>query len=114
MSKLFKLITAITILLSIIIGYTNIFTTNINIQAKTNGNSNLKKQINKKLGLNYTADRFETDLNSDQKNAILKSLKKWKGELPIDNLFTVTSIAKLKSGTNDEKISLDSYLRNLA
>jgi Ricin-type beta-trefoil lectin domain len=72
------------------------------LQAKTNETSNTKKQLKKKLSLNYTADRFETDLNQDQKTAILKSLKKWKGELPIDNKFTVTSIADLKSETNDD------------
>jgi hypothetical protein len=54
------------------------------------------------LSLNYTADRLEIDLNSYQKAAILKSLEKWKGELPIDNKFTVTSITDLKSETADD------------
>jgi Ricin-type beta-trefoil lectin domain len=114
MSKLFKLITTLIIALSIVIGSTSIFTTNINIQAKNKEGSISKKKINKKLALKYTADRFETDLNQDQKNAILKSLKKWKGELPIDNLFTVTSIAKLKSDTDDENRQHKKKNKNIA
>ena len=54
--------------------------------------SNGKKQLKKKLALEYTNPKFETDLNSDQKQAILKSLKKWKGELPVNNTFTITSL----------------------
>jgi hypothetical protein len=60
-----------------------------------------KKRLKKQLSLDYTNPKFETDLTQPQKEAILKSLKKWKGELPVDNIFTVTSIADLKSDTND-------------
>jgi hypothetical protein len=62
---------------------------------------NGKKQLKKKLALEYTNSKFETDLNSEQKLAILQSLKKWKGELPVNNRFTVTSLADIKSNTND-------------
>jgi Ricin-type beta-trefoil lectin domain len=62
-----------------------------------------KKQLKKQLSLDYTNSKFETDLTQAQKDAILKSLKKWKGELPVDNTFTVTSIADLKSDTKDDQ-----------
>jgi murein DD-endopeptidase MepM/ murein hydrolase activator NlpD len=61
-----------------------------------------KKILKKAISLEYTNPKFETDLNSNQKEAILKALKKWKIELPIDNKFTVTSIADLKSNTTDK------------
>jgi hypothetical protein len=63
--------------------------------------SNGRKQLKKKLSLEYTHPKFETDLTIDQKEAILTTLKKWKGELPVDNIFTVTSIASLKTDTTD-------------
>jgi Ricin-type beta-trefoil lectin domain len=62
-----------------------------------------KKVLKKKLSLGYTNPKFETDLSNEQKDAILTSLKKWKGELPINNAFTVTSIASLKTETSDTK-----------
>jgi hypothetical protein len=102
MSQFIKTITTIIIATTLILCNIN-FSFNINIKAKTKDNQIVsKKQLKKKLSLNYTADRFETVLNTDQKQAILKSLKRWKGELPIDNKFTVTSIADLKSETNSE------------
>ena len=66
---------------------------------------NGKKQLKKALSLDYTNPKFETDLSTPQKNAILKSLKKWKSDLPVDNKFTVTSLANLKSDTNENKQS---------
>jgi Ricin-type beta-trefoil lectin domain len=58
--------------------------------------SNGKKQLKKKLNLDYTNPRFETELNKSQKDAILLALKKWKLDLPVNNTFTVTSISDLK------------------
>ncbi len=55
-----------------------------------------KKLLRRKLSLDYTNSKFETDLNKSQKDAILTSLKKWKLDLPVNNTFTVTSIADLK------------------
>jgi hypothetical protein len=101
MSNFFKLISIFIISISLIFANLN-FTFNLNIQAKTKETTTSKKQLKKALSLNYTNPKFDIDLNSDQKSAILKSLKKWKGELPIDNKFTITSIADLKSETNDE------------
>ena len=90
----------------------SIFTATINLSAANSTNSNsskiqssqvqeTKKVLKKKLSLDYTNPKFETDLNKDQKEAILTALKKWKGELPVDNAFTVTSIASLKTDTNE-------------
>lgn len=78
------------------------FAVNINIEAKTNAQANIKKILKKKLSLDYTNPKFETQLDEAQKQAILKSLKKWKNDLPVDNIFTVTSIANLKSETLDD------------
>jgi hypothetical protein len=64
---------------------------------------NGKKALKKKLSLDYTHPQFETELNPKQKQAILTSLKKWKGELPVNNTFTVTSWADLKTETKDDK-----------
>lgn len=58
--------------------------------------SNGKKQLKKKLSLDYTNPKFETELNKSQKDAILLALKKWKLDLPVSNVFTVTSISNLK------------------
>ena len=55
-----------------------------------------KKALKKKLALDYTNPKFSSDLNQSQKDAILKSLKKWKLDLPVNNTFTVTSISDLK------------------
>jgi hypothetical protein len=101
MSKLFKLISTFLISISLLFSNLNL-SFNLNIEAKTNNNQTIsKKTLNKKLSLEYTADRFKTDLNQSQKDAIIKALKKWKLELPIDNKFTVASIANLKSNTDD-------------
>jgi Ricin-type beta-trefoil lectin domain/Dockerin type I domain len=114
MSNFIKLISILLVSLSMILSNLT-FSFNLNVQAKTKDNQSVtKKQIKKKLNLNYTDPRFETDLSGDQKNAILKSLKKWKGELPIDNLFTVTSIAKLKSDTDDENRQHKKKNKNIA
>jgi hypothetical protein len=101
MSNFFKLISIFIISISLLFANLN-FSFNLNIQAKTKEITISKKQLKKVLSLNYTNPKFENDLNSDQKSSILKALKKWKGELPIDNKFTVTSIADLKSETNSE------------
>ena len=58
--------------------------------------SNGKKALKKKLALDYTNPKFSSDINQSQKDAILKSLKKWKLDLPVNNTFTVTSISDLK------------------
>jgi hypothetical protein len=57
---------------------------------------NGKKQLKKKLSLDYTNPKFETELNKSQKDAIVSALKKWKLDLPVNNTFTVTSISDLK------------------
>ena len=101
MSKFINTISTIVVAITLLLNSLN-FSLNLNIQAKTNNQSAAKKSLKKKLSLNYTNPKFETDLDSNQKQAILKSLKKWKGDLPIDNAFTVTSIANLKSDTTDE------------
>lgn len=62
-----------------------------------------KKYLKKSLSLDYTDPKFENEINQSQKDAILKALKKWKGELPMDNKFTVTSYANLKSDTLTSK-----------
>jgi Ricin-type beta-trefoil lectin domain len=80
----------------------DVFVPKINLEAKDKETSVSKKSIKTKLSLGYTNPKFESDLNEDQKSSILKSLKKWKGELPVDNKFTVTSIGTLKSDTLDE------------
>ncbi len=114
MSNLIKLISILLVSFSIIVSNLNV-SFNLNVEAKTKDDQSVsKKQIKKKLNLNYTDPRFETDLNTDQKSAILKSLKRWKGELPIDNLFTVTSIASLKSSTNDENKQHKKINKNIA
>ena len=101
MSNLIKALSTIIIILTLIFNNLN-FSFNLNIQAKTNNQTISKKSLKNKLLLGYTNPKFETDLDSNQKQAILKSLKKWKGELPIDNSFTITSIANLKSETTDQ------------
>jgi hypothetical protein len=101
MSQFIKTIITSIIALSLLLCNLN-FPLNLNIEAKTKDNQTIsKKLLKRRLSLNYTADRFEFQLNSNQKQAILKSLKKWKGELPIDNKFTITHIANLKSDTLD-------------
>lgn len=62
---------------------------------------NGKKQLKKPLSLDYTNPKFETEITKPQKEAILKALKKWKGELPVNNTFTITSWADLKTETAD-------------
>jgi Ricin-type beta-trefoil lectin domain len=63
---------------------------------------NGKKQLKKKLSLEYTSPKFESELTDQQKSAILTSLKKWKLDLPINNAFTVTSIADLTSNNRNQ------------
>jgi hypothetical protein len=63
---------------------------------------NGKKLLKKKLSLDYTSPKFETELTDQQKSAILTSLKKWKLDLPINNAFTVTSIADLTSNNRNQ------------
>lgn len=114
MSKISKLIAGILL-------FASLFTVSVNSYAANNRSSttleesasaeissqstqvtslpNGKKQLKKKLSLDYTNPTFETELSQNQKEAILTALKKWKGELPIDNTFTVTSIAELKTDT---------------
>jgi hypothetical protein len=62
-----------------------------------------KKLLKKKISLDYTHPKFETEISESQKNAILKALKKWKGDLPINNTFTITSYADLKTDTSESK-----------
>jgi hypothetical protein len=62
---------------------------------------NGKKQLKKPLSLDYTNPKFETEITQSQREAILKALKKWKGELPVNNTFTITSWADLKTETAD-------------
>jgi hypothetical protein len=63
---------------------------------------NGKKQLKQKLSLDYTSPKFETELTDQQKSAILTSLKKWKLDLPINNAFTITSIADLTSNNRNQ------------
>ena len=99
-------------LIASVLLFASIFTATINSSAANDNNSNsnknpssqspeTKKVLKKKLSLDYTNPKFETDLTKDQKEAILTALKKWKGELPVDNTFTVTSINALKIETTD-------------
>jgi flagellar basal body-associated protein FliL len=46
---------------------------------------NGKKLLKKPLSLDYTNPKFETEITQSQRDAILKTLKKWKGELPVNN-----------------------------
>jgi hypothetical protein len=46
-------------------------------------------------------DKTNPEVNEPMQSAVLKALKKWKGELPINNTFTITSWANLKSSTVD-------------
>ena len=112
MSKLLHILATVLVLISL---QANIFAYAINsndiqsLTSKTSTSSqssiqntlaeklpNGKKQLKKKLSLDYTNPKFDSELGEPQKNAILKSLKKWKLDLPINNTFTVTSIADLK------------------
>jgi hypothetical protein len=70
-------------------------------QVKLADMPNGKKQLKKPLLLDYTDPKFETEINKSQENAILTALKKWKGELPVNNTFTITSWADLKTDTSD-------------
>ena len=99
-------------IIATILFFASLFTATINLSAANTTTSNsiktqssqvqeTKKVLKKKLSLDYTNPKFETDLNKDQKEAILTALKKWKGELPVDNAFTVTSIASLKTENTD-------------
>jgi Ricin-type beta-trefoil lectin domain len=101
-------------LIASVLLFASFFTATVNLSAANNStlNSNKipssqalesKKVLKKKLSLDYTNPKFESDLDKDQKDAILTSLKKWKGQLPVDNAFTVTSIASLKTDTTDTK-----------
>jgi hypothetical protein len=108
MSQISKIIASILLFASFFAATINLSAANDNNSKtdKTTSNqilnvSETKKILKKKLSLDYTNSRFETDLSQDQKDAILTSLKKWKGELPVDNTFTVTSIASLKTETGD-------------
>lgn len=125
MSKLLHILAAVLVLISLTsntfadaqtIGNTQSSTSTTsplkssNINLPTTGNGTLssiqntlaqklpngKKQLKKQLALDYTNPKFETELTGQQKSAILTSLKKWKLDLPINNTFTVTSIADLK------------------
>jgi hypothetical protein len=104
-------------LIATVLFVASLFTVTINLSAANNSSTNsnktqssqasnlseTKKILKKKLSLDYTNPKFETDLSKDQKDSILTALKKWKGELPVDNTFTVTSIASLKTKTTDTK-----------
>lgn len=50
-----------------------------------------RKKLKQKIKLEYTHPDFEKMLDNSQKEAIIKSLKKWKLDLPVNNTFTVTS-----------------------
>ena len=66
-----------------------------------------KTKTKAKLKLDATHPKFLDKANPEvtklMQDAILKTLKKWKGELPIDNTFTITSWSKLKSDTTDSQ-----------
>jgi Ricin-type beta-trefoil lectin domain len=113
MLQFIKTLSIFLISLSLLISNLN-FKLSISLEAKNNEPATSKKILKKKLSLDYTHPKFETDLNQDQKIAILKSLKKWKGELPIDNQFTVTSIANLKSNINDESKQFKKKNKNIS
>jgi hypothetical protein len=49
-----------------------------------------RKKLKQKIKLDYTHPDFEEMLDNSQKEAIIKSLKKWKLDLPVNNTFTVT------------------------
>ena len=102
MSRIITTVLAIGALLcSMLLSYTASIsinpTQNILTEAKNKPNSKKKA----KLKLDYTHPKFATEINQDQQQAILKSLKKWKLDLPINNTFTITSWANLKTDTND-------------
>ena len=97
-----KLIASILFFASIFTAIINLSAANLSDSKNTlNQSQETIKVLKKKLSLDYTNSKFETDLTKDQKVAILTALKKWKGELPVDNTFTVTSIANLKTDTTD-------------
>ena len=102
MSRIITTVLAISALLcSMLLSYTASIsinpTHNITTEAKNKPNSKIKA----KLKLDYTHPKFATEINQDQQQAILKSLKKWKLALPISNTFTITSWANLKTDTSD-------------
>jgi hypothetical protein len=110
MSQISKLIASILLFASVLVGTINSSAANTNESSTSSSTSQSsqatllsegKKQLKKNLSLDYTNSKFETELNQNQKDAIFASLKKWKGELPVDNTFTVTSIASLKTDTID-------------
>jgi Ricin-type beta-trefoil lectin domain len=59
-----------------------------------------RKKLKQKIKLEYTHPDFEKTLDDSQKEAIIKSLKKWKLDLPVNNTFTVTSIGNFKDPNN--------------
>jgi hypothetical protein len=59
-----------------------------------------RKKLKQKIKLEYTHPDFEKMLDDSQKEAIIKSLKKWKLDLPVNNVFTVTSIGNFKDPNN--------------
>jgi hypothetical protein len=54
----------------------------------------LKKRLKKALSLEYSDPSIQAQINKNQEEEILKSLKKWKKELPVDNKFSLTGIIK--------------------
>ena len=107
MSRIITTVLAIGALLcSMLLSYTASIsinpTQNIITEAKNKPNT-IKKA---KLKLGYTHPKFAIEINQDQQQAILKSLKKWKLDLPINNTFTITSWANLKTDTGDKSSQL--------
>ena len=102
MSRIITTVLAIGALLcSMLLSYTASISINPtqNIVTEAKNKPNTKKKA--KLKLDYTHPKFATEINQDQQQAILKSLKKWKLDLPINNTFTITSWANLKTDTDD-------------
>jgi hypothetical protein len=81
--------------------------------AFANSNLNVESTVSAKITsaqsfkLDGTHPRYLDPLNPDitppMQTAILNALQKWKGALPIDNTFTITAWANIKSETTDQK-----------
>jgi Ricin-type beta-trefoil lectin domain len=90
-TKLFVAIIALSLVLSGVVNSES-KTTISSTQGASSSNNNIRI-LNFKL--DYTNPKFDQILSQFQKQAILKSLRKWKLQLPYNNTFTVTSLAKI-------------------
>jgi hypothetical protein len=70
---------------------------------------NGKKKLKSPLKLDFTSPRWGNTLSKEQRNAILKGIRKWKLDLPIDNTFTVTGILNFEK---DETGRMVVYMRS--